>query len=278
MRKLGVAVPLLLCFTFCTAQSPRHDASKAQPDQHKEDAAKEGKAKDGALAGPVTQVGPVTIANWPKNELQTPPWWEPWWNAVVSNWPLIIIGIGGTVAALCTLIVIGRQTEVLINSERAWILVTVQQPTNRGGYYTQGDIETFAYSIANRGKTVARLTGPYRANFAFLSASEKLPDIPDYGIHPDAFPEHELPMLGSVLAPKESSDTLREPCALKFSPKLIFGIENHTHTLYFLASLKYFDFANKERELRFCYQYWPTDGQSSARWQLGGPKGYNSHT
>ncbi len=49
-----------------------------------------------------------------------------WWDVAWSTWALVIVGIFGTIAALRTLAVISMQTQALVNSERAWIIVDLR--------------------------------------------------------------------------------------------------------------------------------------------------------
>ena len=57
--------------------------------------------------------------------------------------------------------------------------------------------------------------------------------------------------------------------------------------LYVYGYLKYFDFAKKERLLRFCYRYLPQGSKMEspekgvellAQWVMAGPPNYNTHT
>jgi hypothetical protein len=137
----------------------------------------------------------------------------------------------------------------------------------------------FSFDLTNRGRTVARLTGPFREKFHLIRVTEKLPDLPDYGIPPD-FPGATVPpILGRVLSPGERNGKIELPC---WDPQITVGIfeeiQAHNATLFFYASLKYFDFADQERELQFCYLYLPKTERSPEQWVLGGPVGYNKHT
>jgi len=53
--------------------------------------------------------------------------------------------------------------------------------------------------------------------------------------------------------------------------------------VYVYALLKYFDFADKERNLQFCYPYVGAGHDFAgtameARWRIDGPDEYNKHT
>jgi len=60
-----------------------------------------------------------------KGQTQQRPAIPPWWDAAWATWALVVVGTAGTIAALCTLATIRRQTESLITSERAWVMVDV---------------------------------------------------------------------------------------------------------------------------------------------------------
>jgi hypothetical protein len=121
-----------------------------------------------------------------------------------------------------------KNTEHMINSERAGVVVSKTWPANIGPQ--GGDrINDFKFDLKNCGRTVGRLTGPYLARFHLIGPTEKLPDVPDYRIDPKLF--------GGGVREKQ------------------------------------------ERELQFCYRYYPGDGGPEVpRWELSGPKEYNKHS
>lgn len=220
-------------------------------------------------------------------EAFTPPSW--------SNWILVIIGGFAAYAAIRSLnaiekqarmakesaIIAAKNTEHMINSERAWILVTKTWPANIGPQ-TGERINDFKFDLKNCGKTVGRLTGPYRARFHLVAGAEKLPDVPDYRIDSKLFggDVRESPVHGAVLAPNQPYREISSQCwDVKITPEIFEAIEKGKTGLYFYASLKYFDFAERERELQFCYRFYSGDAHSKVpRWELSGPKEYNKHT
>jgi hypothetical protein len=169
-----------------------------------------------------------------------------------------------------------RSADVLINSERAWVIVNDVSPPL---FNVEGQPHEFRFEIKNIGKTVARLTGPYRTRFHLLAHNEKLPDVPEYGIAETLFPSGmtETPIYGNVLAPGET-DTVTYACfELLMTPEVFESMERGDQRLYFYASLMYFDFAEKERELQFCYLYRPRTELRVAHWEHAGPKVYTKH-
>ena len=173
-----------------------------------------------------------------------------------------------------------RSADTLVNSERAWVLVSNVLPTTIALSTTLATVNTFAFDLENKGRTVARLTGPYRRRFELLTGMEKLADIPDYGPSAGLVPEHESPIHGRILAPGQLNGLIYEPCVSPaITEKVADGIQKHKLRLYFYASLKYFDFTDIERELQFCYSFVPAPPETGypGNWVLAGPKEYNKH-
>jgi hypothetical protein len=204
---------------------------------------------------------------------------------------LMFAGIGGVLLAIRTLNgieaqggLMERQTKVLegqaaalINSDRAWVLISkVWGPAI--GPPVMGQTNQFLFDLTNSGKTVARL-GRYRTKFRLIGRNERLPDIPDYEIDPKLFGDiPESPIHCQVMAPGQP-ETISAPCwEVQIGPGIFESLKKREIVLYFYASLEYFDFADKKRELQFCYRYTPEDELAKARWIIDGPKEYNKHT
>jgi hypothetical protein len=170
-------------------------------------------------------------------------------------------------------------TEVLINSERAWVLVSKVWAPDIGPPLG-GRINEFLFNLENRGKTVARLTGPYKVKFRLLAAGDRLPDIPDYEIsNRSLLDAPESPIHGRIMAPGQIDERISaQYWDVQITIGVFESIQKLEGRLYFYASLKYFDFAEKERELQFCYVYVPATKGQPARWDISGPKEYNKHT
>jgi len=166
----------------------------------------------------------------------------------------------------------------LINSERAWVLPERIRAT-RFGPPGSGTDNTFVFDLVNRGKTVARLTGPFRMRFHLIPDTQMLPPTPDYGVSGRLEETGRKIVHGQVLSPGDKVEDIVAPC---FDPRItadvIEKIEEFSHHLFFYASIKYFDFAEKERELQFCYMYHPTGYGNRSAWLLMGPNEYNKHT
>jgi hypothetical protein len=74
-----------------------------------------------------------------------------WWDVTWATWALVAVGGAGTFAALYTLAAIRRQTESLVTSERAWVMVDIDWIPGMGhGFLGQ----TVAGQIARENMTV----------------------------------------------------------------------------------------------------------------------------
>ena len=212
---------------------------------------------------------------------------KPWFVEMLTkpDWIMVLITAAYVFFTGWILIVIKQQAnstqrtvDVLINSERAWVLVKPLMPNI--GQPAIGELQGFSFEIKNRGKTVARLTGPYRARFDLIRQGQKLPDIPDYRVDKELFgDEPESPVHGAVLGPGQRYRRLSFPVFdVTLNGGTLAEINSNQAFLYFYASLTYFDFADKERENRFCYLYYPRSAEAPARWRIAGLKEYNKHT
>lgn len=151
-----------------------------------------------------------------------------------------------------------RSSDILVNTERAWLRVVSVLPTRIVLSTTLPNVNEFVFDLENKGRTAASLTGPYRGKFHMLHGIETLPEIPDYGQIAGLIPEHESPMYGRLLAPGELNGQISQKCVSPaITEEVANGIRDHKFRLYFYASLKYFDCADQERELQFCYVFMP---------------------
>jgi hypothetical protein len=208
-------------------------------------------------------------------------YWTAW-----ATWALVVVGLGGIVAAYFTLREIQKQTkatsdsvQALVNSERAWL--TLSAISDDPPFEMPPGRVPVVFNLKNRGRTVARLTGPVKRVFVLLNDDERLPPTPAYDPRAHFEVEAEGIAHGLVIAPED------EQKGLWFSYKVPDGtmerIEYGSSRLYFTVSVTYFDFADKARELQFCYQYWPDSYYpkfgSGQRWQkTHAPDAYNKST
>ncbi len=184
--------------------------------------------------------------------------------------------LAGAEAALDAARTAKNQSGALINSERAWVVISVAAvKLNRKFGKTE-----FQFTHTNRGRTVARFAPAWiRHDFAIVPGGSALPDVPSYGEQARGFGEgFEDPAYGRFLPPGESFPEIDIAYLEEMDEDLFEAIRQRRTYLYFYATLTYFDFADQEREFRFCYKYVPEYGGWPERWVLSGPREYNRHT
>lgn len=143
------------------------------------------------------------------------PWWK---DAGKATWALVVVGILGTIAAICTLRTIRQQTDVLINSERAWVMVEVEPVPGAGpiwdGQTMTREITdlivgntTFTARIIckNDGKAPAWITEKH----ACLDIVDVLPKTPDWGRTQSIQIEPEPLSVGQIGKPKDEALTCK---------------------------------------------------------------------
>jgi hypothetical protein len=233
--------------------------------------------------------------------------------AVVSNWPLIIIYIVGTCAAIKTFRAfviqikeMNRQTvamrtaaeaalqsaEAVRNSERAWILIERTSPQNRD---IRGDsIPAFGLRFKVFGKTPAKIIEAafsYTTIAATAERPNRRPDLPSPPQYSNPVNSETMPELGSVLPPLRRFDFLVVYDGVRLSWQDYGMIVDQDRFLCCYGIVKYIDAFDrtKTRETRFCYVYSaPSRGilrsemtQEELRpsdFRIGGPPEYNEAT
>ncbi len=174
-----------------------------------------------------------------------------------------------------------KQAEYMINNERAWIVVDRVSPPNIGPPRYGVVTNEFRFVIKNTGRTIARMTGPFRARFHLVAANETLPAVPDYEISNPGFASQDSPAYGPILAPGDMTGPIVELCYEQITPGIFEAIsKTKSLVLYFYASFRYFDAADRKRETQFCYRYFPEEeGGSPAHWMIFNPHwDYNKTT
>jgi len=169
--------------------------------------------------------------------------------------------------------------EVLINSERAWVVVRAIQmeliPITNGAIRPYN---TFRHTLVNKGKTVAKLM-EFNAETRLLERDGELPDIPAY----EPLPVHGLGFAhGRVLVPEDPINMLSIGLDDRIDTNAFERIQVGDLILYAYGFITYFDFSEKQRKIQFCYRYLPAgpEDYDSNRlyWIVDGPPAYNTHT
>lgn len=134
---------------------------------------------------------------------------------------------------------------------------------------------SFTFDLINQGRTVGRLTGPFKVRFRSLPRNADLADVPDYDGMGAMAPEA---IFGRVLAPGERNGLISIPLGENVDKQMLARIESQETLLHVYVSLTYFDSFDKKRELQFGYMYRPTRGSEPAHWALINKQEYNKHT
>lgn len=202
---------------------------------------------------------PPTEARWFDNEAE-------------ATWALVVVGILGTVAAICTLLIIRKQTKALMDADHAMVLimwtdyahVNPEKPTQLS--------HCFQWDVRNGGKSPAFIE-KINSRLITLNKLEDLPRFPVYKSGPKDMVGKLEPLLpdkdyGRFYAPIESDipyQDLEKACREK------------TCVLYAYGFIKYRDMYRRKHETRFGIVYNP---KSTTRdpWRIAGPRRYNRHT
>ncbi len=163
-------------------------------------------------------------------------------DALITNWPLILVGIGGIWAALRTLGTIKRQIEIQISGERSWVLV---DPGN-----IPDDFEPVPDRVAflevrpiikNYGKTPAHITR--------VGISED--KVPATGkLQPE--PQYKYEQSVDIMLPP---DLPIQPLRILIPQADFIDVRQGDPTLYVYGFIDYIDLGDKPRKSKFCFVY-----------------------
>jgi hypothetical protein len=158
-------------YTACDGHNDADEDKQQQPSDRKDEATTQPPTKP-VIIVPENQTSSGKQGNnSAKAEMQQRREKPPWWDVTWSTWGLFGVGLGGTIAAIWTLVVVKRQgkdtkttaeaallnAKAIINAERAWIDAELIKKISMD--VTQYDLE-----ITNHGKTPARLCS-YEINY-----------------------------------------------------------------------------------------------------------------
>jgi hypothetical protein len=213
-------------------------------------------------------------------------------NAVFTG-VLAIVGVGGICVAIRSLRALEVQTKatqdsvnVLINSERAWVVISAARRPELMAVSpgAMPPYNAFRFVLKNEGRTVAKLVELVTETH-IVQLGYTLPTPPAYMEKPP--PPDELGFHhGTVLAPGATLETWDGMHNL-FDGVTVQQIRDGQRFLYVYGFVRYFDFAKEERKLQFCYLYMHRafsqvvdsgPSESWPRWVVAGPADYNTHT
>jgi hypothetical protein len=197
------------------------------------------------------------------------------------NIGLVVIGLGGIFAAICTLKAIEKQAEIAANSQRSWIVAKrVEKPDLSGTWILRVSCEFEVFGLS-----------PVRVHeskfcFHFVAAKPHdlmeeavpdLPDIPNYGEPTTLIDSPEMgvtwPPGSKILVKPTLDNSIAEEAQLR-------SLKAGESVLCLYGFIRYRDAFDKAkiRETRFCF----TCGKQSVlnrkyseEFVLGGPSSYN---
>lgn len=167
---------------------------------------------------------------------------------------LILVGIGGVLAALRTLVAIENQVAVLISSERAWVLVEIGELPPFKPDPNALEILWIHPTIKNFGKTPARITR-VRGIVKLIPEGGQLPAVPEYVLGQGFDEQVDLVMPpNSPMQPR-----------LAVTGQEFIEVQEQKKVLYVHGSVDYRDLGGKERSSAYCYAYVIQGGYSPAK-------------
>ena len=208
--------------------------------------------------------------------------------AVIANYLLVLVGIVGTIAAICTLKKIERQTkagedaakaarlqaEHTVASERGWL----STETDMENFNPTANSSQFYWKVVNTGKSVVKLIST-DARCLVWNGYDPLPDTPPLG-------DTEIKLNGRILAPGEHYQFKGRFEDWQQGAYSLHDINNKfdsRNTLYLLAygKVRYQTFG-KDCESNFVEDYTWIRGEpipvNGFRPKLEAPSAYSDHT
>jgi hypothetical protein len=164
------------------------------------------------------------------------------------NWLLAIVGILGVYVAVHTLKAIEEQVNAVVLSERAWLVM-------RPDSFTLQPSGKLDWAVTNTGRTVARILEAGIRCGIYDVVSNRLPDMPNYGVPVNLYRVPICP-----------GDSLKLWSNIETPPKRVFqgtgltaedidDIKTKGNDLVAYGVVKYLDSFGNSRESRFCYYY-----------------------
>jgi hypothetical protein len=187
----------------------------------------------------------------------------------LANLILAGVGICGVIAAVCTLIILNRQTNHMVTSERAWIICKID---NLGipNVPQRFEAETF-FQFENVGKTPGFIL-EYGWRIIDLPSDEILPETPpDYrGEGCDFAVYDRLPISPQGTINRHGRVVSEDPRVLHIGGRTVWA---HGY-------IRYCDsFSNTVHETRACFKWLPNRANSGLfEFSIDGPSAYNRST
>jgi hypothetical protein len=196
---------------------------------------------------------------------------------------LVVIGLGGVCAAIWTLLVIQRQTNHMVNSERAWLIIP-KPPEQRLSPLTS--LNQFTFSLVNKGRTIARVMD-FDSKFMFLERGSSPPSIPVYSPRE---PHNLTHLHGYAMAVDDPFNDIGIAIDEWLEVDRLRDLRDGQLCLYAYGRINYVDFSKETRTIQFCYRFVPQSNPDNVIEQVGlggqwmlyippdAPAAYNFHT
>jgi hypothetical protein len=181
-------------------------------------------------------------------------------------------------AALSSADAAKRSMDVLLDGERAWIVVSLVSPPGLmlRVLRAPGGFHRFVFNIKNVGKTVARIVG-YKYTWRILPNGEALPPVPEYGTIPG---EEADVTSGRIMSPEQVIGGITIVVGEAFDADSFNRLQAGEIRLWIYAYIDYVDLADREHRTQFCYRYRPPleSVERKPRFIVDGPRSYNKNT
>jgi hypothetical protein len=201
--------------------------------------------------------------------------------SAIATVALVLVGLGGVFAAMWTLLAIKSQTNHMVNSERAWVIISATHPPAlvplSPGMIRPWNV--FRFDLVNKGKTVATIM-EFNGGCRVLPIDAALPSVPEYTRPP-------LQMHGYVLAPDITINGVSVEIDEPLDARKLNLILRSELRLYVYGFIDYLDFSMKPHTIKFCYIFIPGVRRTDTvdppdHWDLYPPPyspiSYNDHT
>jgi hypothetical protein len=185
-----------------------------------------------------------------------------------ASWALFIAAVWAGRLALITLRAIRLQNAAFINSQRPWLLVTIEP------WAITQDI--FQVRVTNHGPSPAQIVAYSDAEIRHCLEGQEMPTEPEYR-------SIQTPSTSIILVTGESGDLTefsKNSLRNKLNSEQLAQVASWDRKLYVYGVVYYHDLINphpqKPHETRWCFRYIPNS--KGNRLIQHGPENYNRHT
>src|SRR5216684_5200141 len=232
---------------------------------------------------PIAGPGAPTKENGANSEANQSNWCERLTKPLVDNWPVLIVTIVGIAVAISTVKAIkeqavlmdkqlkemqtsgvqaGKQTEHLINAERAWIQVPEIILRQKLSFVTPPPTTFFIWLwpyIVNNGRTHARIVRIIaRTEILEKAEGSDSPSPPKLPEQPQFRPMDTLLERNIILSPKQGINWT----PVHIAKDDLESLKKRESFLYIYGRIDYVDISETERHTGFCRIYWIPGGDS----------------